>query len=564
MRRSVPLTGLLALGLLCAQTDQAPAQKKPEPPRRPPGQTVQAPDTGRTRAGEPLPNLELPEYDITGTLVPGIGVSAKSPADQETVLDPLAGQRPRYGGPYVSDQSAWKEGARFPGGPAPAWGRVLAGYGWYVTPFVHAWYGQPGGAFSYNVRAGFESSQGAIENQEYTRAYGALIFGWELGEEMGTLERSDVRLGAGWLRDGYRLFGSLHPGRERSVTHFKLGVGLASSTTGEYSTRLDLLLRTTSVKDSLEASDVPVGLRGSVWKAFETFDVAGSAELWAHPYSSPAGGAGPYYTNFAAEGRTSLPGDLEIRGGVAFSLFRGTDTPVLGRLYPKLTVTWYAARWISVFAAFDPALRQMALGDVFTANPYASADFPLRHQERFVDLRLGSAMTVTRALTLRLVAGYARTNNALVFSDTARAGLWRPFYDGTSSEFELSADATWIPGRHDQVVAALAYRTTRNSMTDRETPYAPVFTAELQYEHRFDIPLSVGAGLVVTGRRFADLANERALEPFTLAELRAAYQFLRGWSVQARVENLFGVSYQWWEGYAGLPARGSLGVRYSW
>ena len=563
-RRSLIIAALAfaaASGLPC----RTPAQKKPEPPRRPAGQTVQAPvDTSAARAGEPLPNLELPEYDITGTLVPGIGVSAKTPVDQETVLDPLFGQRPRYGGPYVSDQSAWKEGARFPGGPAAAWGRVLGGYGWYVTPFLHAWYGQPGGAFGYNVRAGFESSQGAIDNQQYTRAYGSVLFGWELGGDMGALQRSDVRLSAGWLRDSYRLFGSIRPAQERSVTGFNLGVGLASSSIGDYSARLEFLVKTTSIQDSLESSDVPLGLRGSVWKRFEGYDVIGGAELWAHPYSSPSGGAGPFYSNLSAGVRVDLPGDLEIRGGLSFALFRGSDTPVSGRLYPKAVVTWYAARWISVFAAFDPAVRQMTLGDVFGANPYAATDFTLRHQERFVDLKLGTSMSLSPSLTLRLIGSYARTNNALVFADTARAGVWRPFYEGTSSELAFTVDATWIAGRHDQFLGVFAVRSARNSVTDRKTPYAPVATAELQYEHRFAFPLTVGAGIVVTGQRYADPANERSLDPFTLVDLRASYAFLRGWNVLARVENLFGVSYQWWDGYAGLPARGSLGVSYSW
>ena len=66
-RRSL-IIAALAFAAASGLPYRTPAQKKPEPPRRPAGQTVQTPvDTSAARKGEPLPNLELPEYDITGS-----------------------------------------------------------------------------------------------------------------------------------------------------------------------------------------------------------------------------------------------------------------------------------------------------------------------------------------------------------------------------------------------------------------------------------------------------------------------------------------------------------------
>ena len=54
----------------------------------------------------------------------------------------------------------------------------------------------------------------------------------------------------------------------------------------------------------------------------------------------------------------------------------------------------------------------------------------------------------------------------------------------------------------------------------------------------------VGATLIAEGSRYDDLANTRELAGYGLMDLRAEYSFLKDWSVQAKIENVFDKSYE--------------------
>lgn len=547
----------------------AEAQEKPQPPRRqilpPAGQAVQ--DTAR-RAQE-LPAIELPEYDITGTLIVGVGQSAKSSVDQDYILDPLAGQGPRYQGPYVSDQGAWKLGARFPGGPEAAWGRAYAGYGWYATPFAQAWFGQPGGPFSYLVRGGYKSSQGHVDHADYARGEGSLLFGWELGSDMGALKQSDVRLGVNYLSDSYNFYGSVTPSQHRHATRFSTEVGLTSVSLGDFAVKGSLGIGITSLEDVHSVQETPFGLSASASKDFAGFSLLGGLELWASPYNAPSAGSNPFYSSLAAEARTELPGNVELSGGLAFFFYHGSDLSSRVRLYPRAAVRWHTAPWISLFVRFDPAVHRLTLGEAIDANPYASSDFTLRHAERFVDLSLGADMTLARALTLRLSGTYTRGTNELQFEEppfasTVRVGVWDAFYEGTSTVLSLAGDVTWLIDPHNLVAGSVGVRSSKNSITEKRVTYLPAAFFDAVYEHRFAFPLTLGVRMSVVGARYAGSLSGDTLPGFTLLGATAAYEFLPRWQVLLRAENLLDVKYQWWDGYAGVPARGYLGVSFSW
>jgi hypothetical protein len=370
--------------------------------------------------------------------------------------------------------------------------------------------------------------------------------------------------GVNYLTDAYRLFGSTTPSQSRDVTRFSTEVGLTSISLGDFSVRGKVGIANTSVKDVRSVRETPFGLSGSASKDFAGFSLLGGLELWAHPYNAPSAGSDPFYASLAAEARTEIPGNVELSGGLGFFVFHGSDLSTSVRLYPRASVLWHASSWMSFFVRFDPAVRRLTLGEVLDANPYASGDFALRHAERYIDLSLGTEMNLSRTLALRLSANYSRANNALAFVDTGRTGIWKPYYDGASTMLAFIGDVTWSVTAHDLLAGSIGFRSSKNSVTGNRIPYVPVASAEAFYEHRFAFPLTLGAGMRIVGQRTTDLAENRSLKAFTLINATAAYEFLPRWQAILRVDNLLNVKYQWWEGYAGVPARGFLGVSFSW
>jgi hypothetical protein len=264
-----------------------------------------------------------------------------------------------------------------------------------------------------------------------------------------------------------------------------------------------------------------------------------------------------------------MPGDVELSGGLAFFFYHGSDLSSRVRLYPRAAVRWHAASWVSLFVRFDPAVHRLTLGQVIDVNPYASSDFSLRHAERFVDLSLGADMTLARALTLRVSGAITRGTNEMQFEepvDTVRTkvGIWNAFYDGTSTVLSLSGDLTWIIDPQNLLAGGIGVRSSKNSVTGTKVTYLPAAYFDAIYEHRFVFPLTLGVRMMVVGARYAGVLPGETLPAFTLLGATASYEFLPRWRVVLRAENLLDVKYQWWDGYAGVPVRGYLGVSFSW
>jgi hypothetical protein len=556
--RSAQGPRLLLCLLLVAGVLPSNGQEKREPPRR---EVTAGRDTSaRTPAG--LPNIDLPEYDITGDEVIDLPGFAKPSAEGGTVIDPLAG-RGTGSRESVADAGIGKMRNQ-PGTDDGMRGRAAASYGSFVTPSLQASFGTRFDGFDALLKGAYRSSEGYEPNRDFREASASLSVGTEssAGEFPAGVDRFRATLAM--EGDGYRLFGSRVPDRTRTVERMHGELTFTGATELFSSFEGGLRLGGTTVEDSLESRETELGLSAGAKADLGSLSVEGDAGFWVDFYRPPSGGSNPLLLTLHPTVRKMLSDGLELSAGLRFHLVRGSDTPALGRLWPEVGLSWYATDRLRLFAAFDPTVERMNLGTLVRSNPYLRNDEVIRHTEYPVAVRAGVEYTPSRSWTMSAAAVYREARNLPVPLDPGSEGMWSFAYEGTTRitgfEGEIFAQIT----ADDQLAATVELRSLEHSSTGKAPPYYPAVTAGLSYSKRFAFGLSAGTRLQAVGTQYIDAANTATLPSYLLWSLEAEYRILPPLGVTFGLTNILNARAERFKGYETRPRAVALGLTCSW
>ncbi len=554
---------ILCLAVAGAFTD-VQAQTKPEPPPRPVPVPSERKDTVARKAEAPLPRIELPEYDITGTLVPGVANSNKLSGDDNGALDPLGRKNIRAREPRWLDEGMWKLGAD-PGGLVGARnGRAEAGYGSFRTPWLDLSVNPGNPDFDLAIRAGFRASTGHVSRADYRRGYASLGISRTLAESGGMFSQSALHASAEYAARNYTPFGALIPKGDRTLHLFSTGVSLQDVTLGKALLEGGLFVSGASLVDSVTTQQVRFGARLAGSQDIGPVAVEEGMELVLSSFTAPSQVRNPVYVRSSVLGQSEVIDNVVLRGGVAGYIERGTRGDARGHLYPLASVSWYPAPPLEVYVRFEPSVTEETLGGLVRSVPYIAYPALLLHEVCATNLVGGLDVAVSRSLRIRLSTRYRRIDSYLSFVDSARVGLWDAWYDGVSTVYSAEGDLMWQVSDADLLTAGIHTLASKNSVTGEELPYLSPLLVDGSAAHWFPFGLVIGGDVQMVGTRTTDLQGSRTLEPFVLLNISAEYSFLPGWRVRGEVRNLLGTRYEWWEGYVALPRTGSLGIAYNW
>ncbi|MEK9136224.1 MAG: hypothetical protein AAB393_03805, partial [Bacteroidota bacterium] len=349
------LGSVLMVGLLVCET-VASAQGKKEPPRR----SFSLPEDSSAQSSEAaLPKIDLPEFMITGNETIDLHDFSKSSVDDQW-SDEGAG---REAGPGVREASGTrlggvqKEQVSLLSLNRGFSAKVQAGYGSYVTPYLDGWFGNSFSGSDFLLKAGYKSSEGHVPNADYGSGHASLAGGTHMGGDLGFLSGSDVRAQFGLQGKSYRLYGSALPSQQRTLTSFGVNLSIGSSYNEmPYSSKFSL--QSTTMEDALRTTETALGIELGLTNDVGDVSLKGEVALWRSFYSAASAAEDPFYTRFGVNAQYQLAEVIDIRGGLVFHLVRGSDTKTLGRLYPRLAVSWFADEWITLFARFEPGIQR--------------------------------------------------------------------------------------------------------------------------------------------------------------------------------------------------------------
>ncbi len=542
----------------------APGQTKPEPPRRPVSVPPVRKDTVARKSDAPLPKIELPEYDITGTLIPGVAKGDKATGDENGALDPLGRKNLRAREPQWLDQGVWKLGAGPVGFPGARTGRVDAGYGSFRTPWLDLSLNPGTPEIDLAIRGGVRSSAGHVERAEYRRGYVSLGLSRAMGDSAGILSQSTLHASAEYAARNYTPYGAVVPAGDRTLHEFSSGVSIQAVTLGRAFLEGGLFVAGASLVDRVTTEQMRFGANLAGSGDIGPVALKGGMELVLSGYTAPAEVRNPLYFRTSMVAQGEVIDKVVLRGGVAGYVERGTAGDSRGFLYPLASVSWFPAPPLEIFLRFEPSVGERTLGALVGSGPYVAYPTFLQHEVCGTDLEGGIEVGVDRSLRVRLVTRYRKIDGYLAFVDTARVGLWDAWYSGVSTVYSAEGDLKWQVTEADLLTARIRTLVSKNSVTDEQLPYLSPLRVDGGYARWFSFGLLVAGDVQMIGARTTDLSGSRTLESFVLLDINAEYTFLPGWRVRGEVRNLLGTRYEWWEGYVSTPRSGSLGISYSW
>ncbi|MBM2840375.1 MAG: hypothetical protein HW412_903 [Bacteroidetes bacterium] len=553
---------IVCSGLVVVGVSNLYGQGKKEPPHR---QSAMPTDSSSHKSDASLPKIDLPEFLITGNESIDLPDVGKTSAEGQWVDDSSL-RKPNPGAREASVQlgGVQKEQIGFPSLINGYRGKALVGYGSYNTPYFDGWFGNSSSSVDFLLKAGYRSSGGHVANADYRNGHASLAGGMHLGEDPGMFSGNRLQAHMGMRGNSYSLYGSANPALRRSLTSVDGGVAMSSTNVEMLPYSARFAVQSSTLEDASKTGETSLGFEINTAKDLGDVELKGDLALWRSFYSAPSSSVDPYFTQLGASAGYRLANSLDVRGGLALFLFRGSDTKTLGRLYPRLGVSWYADERLTVYAKFEPVVKRMSLDGLVASSPYVVTDVELRHAEQFINFSLGAEAEVSRMIRSRLSLNYSQTDNTPVFVDPGSVKVWSVSYGGTTRVVTVNGEVYADITEADNLGASFSIRSNRNTLTGSPNPYFPSFLSSATYQHRFLFALTVGSTLQVVGRQSVDQSDNRHLPAFVVLNLKAEYVIVPRWNVMIVLSNLFDQKQTWWDNYAGLQRTVSFGTSFAW
>lgn len=549
--------------LLAAAAVLAPVhgQEKPAPPPRPAALPA---DSVRPSAEEPLPSIDLPEFQITGREQIDLAEFPREAADPGRGLgppdtDPQPGERTENSAPLGDDP---RGAAAFAGAPPALRGRAIAGYGSYRTPFFDASFGNTTPAFGFLLRAGFISSAGFDPNTQYRKGHGDLSADWTAQENGFLPEGSRIEGAFGLSGHTYRLYGSTEPESRRSLSRVRLDGRLTTRPSEDLLTGGDVRISTFSAADSITVRHSALDL--GAFAEHQAGRVLFRAEAGASFgfYDAPTRDGQPYTHRIGLTATATVLPSLDLTGGLTGWFFRPSAGDGRVRLTPAAELTWYAMPGLALYGRYRPEVRTRTLEGLLEENPYLAVSPDLFPLEQLTALEAGVRWDAGDELSLRAAIRHALARGDLHY--VPAAGTWTLLRDGIARRTGLDVDVTARPGVSDLLAVSLTLEGTRSTATGEALPYAPVIRGTARYEHRFPFGLEAGAALTAVGERTATPAADRRLPAFVLADVSASYPVLDLLRLRAELNNIANTGHRWWDGYRPVPRSLTVSLAITW
>lgn len=410
--------------------------------------------------------------------------------------------------------------------------------------------------FDYHVAAGFESTNGFVENGERSKFSAAIGGGYVIGLGYGIFSGGHMGADAHYTTEGYRLYGTPEA-PDRSQVDWGLSANGTAAYAGidfegvgrvrhagvdEQSTVVPAAkLAETSIEGMLKMKTTALGLgwQGTVDLRL-TNATPGSINYGAFDLSAL------FETSFFA-----------LRAGGGLSVGSGTVGEAVVRLAPIGELRIFPVEGFSISGKVSGGVRQTTVQSVARTNPYFALDGSILPE----DERLGYEATLhlepAQSWGVRVGASRREYDSYLYF-DAPATGRFAPLYDKASVNI-INGDIYWKLDSRNELLGIARYTQGSLENSSGELPYMPRWDAELSYTRRL---LGTPISLTGTARYIGERAGgEGPLDPAFLLGFEGAYGVTRYLDLFLEGRNLLGTDYQLWDGYREQGLFVGLGAR---
>jgi outer membrane receptor protein involved in Fe transport len=547
---------LLYCPLLLAQEKKEPGQRDTVVPGR---------------AESPLPKIELPEFLITGQETIDLPVSSKSIVEEERVLI-LTSPSPGRKDVDVTLASKQQKDIASPVGRMD--GRVLAGFGNYVTPSLEGWFGKNYGEGAVLFHADFASSNGHVANAQWQKT-GVGVHGDYLSpQSFGFVGGSRLNGGFGFSGESYRAYGSINPSQLRTLNDVHVNFGLSSrvSNSEELENQVTysggVAWNRVALDDSANASESEFGVSGNAVMQRKSYQLFGIAEYKVAGVTMPLPPSldahSPQWLALRISGKTFITPSLQGSLTVQQFVYRGSISSSSGRFYPNIELRYFVNDAVTLYANYTPTVERNTLGSLVQMNKYVRNMLELQPSEIPVSFSLGSEISLSDNLRGRGVFNYRRVQEFPVYIELNSAKVWDVMYLPDVRVISFDAQATYQFSQKNNGSLIVTFNSTAEKDSSNSVPNVPSLTLAATDRHAFDNGVVLAVFAEYVSKRWTDFAHSNANAGYVTFGGRGEYQLFDNFRMFLQVNNFLNQQYYVWDGYVERPLFVSLGVTYKW
>jgi hypothetical protein len=516
----------------------------------------------------PLPKIENPEFVITG---------------QETIELPGAvkndaGEASSYAPPVPSAGAKESDVARTAsklalrnGRQAGLNGKVYGTIGNYLSPSLGAWFGKSFTDGSVAVNARYASSDGYTTNTQWQSAGFGIAGSYKLPASGDFLSESRWKSELGVGGEQYRAFGSSVPGLQRTRNDLDFLIGFDSRYVWnhpsfspiDYST--GVAWTRTSLGDSATAIENELAVTTTASALYETVPVRASVDYRVSAESMPRIDAQTmHWLAVSGDGRVMAADNVQISFGAAAYMYRGNDTPMSLRLYPRVGARYYAAPWLTLRAGFEPTVTRMSLGAMVKQNKYILNAVSLRPSDAPFAVFVGFNCIPMEDAAFSVTLDYRHVNDYTAFAEIPQTHVWTAYPISDIRVLKTDMRARYAVSPAGALTGFVVFNSTTHKDSSSMLPYVPAVSAGIVYRHSFQSTMSAEVTAEYAGKRHTDFTAWRANAGYCVFGAKGEYAIEGNLRLTAEIQNLFNQNYYIWNGYRERQLFIAFGISYLW
>jgi hypothetical protein len=559
VKRSIVI-GLLVLSAACAMQ----AQEKKEPDQR----DVKVPPAAPEEPKAPLPKIENPEFVITGQEAVELPAAAKNDASDASAFVPPLPAAGAKQSDVERTASKLTLQQREQGGLN---GKVYGTFGNFTTPALGAWFGKSFSEGSMAVNARYASSDGYAQYTQWQSAGFGLAGSYRLPASGDFLSESRWKSEFSMGGDQYRAFGSSAPWVRRTRADLDFAIGFDSRYVWkhpsfspiDYSTGISWTR--TGLTDSASAVENEYAFTTTASGLYETLPVRASFEYRISDEQMPHFDAHMMqWLAMTGDAKVMAAKNLQVSFGASLFAYRGDDTPMSLRLYPRVSAGYFAASWLTIRAGFDPTVTRTSLRSVVKENKYLLNDVLLRPADSPLAVYGGVDCRPLDNAAISVRFEYRRVDDYQSFLETPQTHVWSAVYFSDIRVKKTDVRASYAMSQAGTFTGFVVFTSTTHKDSSAMLPYVPRVNAGIVYRHTFPSNLSVEVTGEYVGKRLTGASGSAANAGYGVLGAKGEYGIAGNFRLSAEIQNLLNQNYYIWDGYRERELFASVGISYLW
>ncbi len=508
------------------------------------------------------PNVELPDFIITGKEVISVEQAKKIPPDFVSTISggfikpsysPEELELKEFPNPLKSNLNLF-DSLNYHDG----W--LEAGLGSYYLPVAKMIYSSPFTNGVFEGRAGLLNQRAYVDHSEKYSLNGGATLYYFINSETPAFDGMKLKLNGDLAVSAYRTYGAAY---DTSVTRRSLSTGNFSFLINNLQNE-DFIYEL-NFSDQLASLDQPdfsenlSAFDGIAKINFSAFNVKINLN-YKRQYilNKLQNNSEFYFINFRPTAGFNLSEILRADFGITYAQ-DGNHTFSA----PYAAAALHLENNLTLFGEFAPAAEFITENYFIRINPYLNVStFTNLFFEKSNVLKAVLKYEYSRYFEIDGGVKYYTSDEIPYFKNDIINGTFDIATTGGNSAAGF-INMLFHLGPYGIFYGTAQYENAKDD-NGKFIPYYPEWTASLNYGYDFDMGLSSEASLYYNSKTFADLINTQKLNSYIDVSLNFSYKIMSGFFITLKMNNLINNENYKWLRYKDLPLDITGGIKFTW